>query len=133
MRVALLGLLLAGCAPTQGYYLSADGNGDVWTSGCPKVQDCEDVALCQVEKARANGEDWQLYRVRWMKHAPWVHVLAGNGRVFADQHGRRAGLPERGELTHICRQLGKHGVSTRGTWLCLPQSESEYVFKKEVE
>jgi hypothetical protein len=135
MRISSLAiiLMLAGCAPTTGYYIFADGYQDTWTAGCPQLLDCEDVALCKVEQARRTGKDWKLYRVEWFSGTPWAHLLAGDGKTFTDQHGERLGLPERGRLTHICRQLTPHGASARGTWLCLPQAEGEHVFKKEVE
>lgn len=96
---------------------------EVWTSGCPKVGDCEDVALCLVEQLRKRGAEPELQIYSWKSgKVPWSHVMAKADGVLMDYYGLFWNPNERVTLTATCRQLthteGKPAYSTAGLWQC---------------
>lgn len=105
-------------------YLTEHNQGrEQWTSGCPAVGDCEDVALCLVEQLRQRGVEPELQIYSWNSgKVPWSHVMVKADGILMDYYGLFWNPNERVTHTATCRQLnhteGKPANSTAGLWQC---------------
>lgn len=98
---------------------------DVWTGGCPAVGDCEDAALCLIEKLRQKGHNPKLYNLKWNSwRTPWSHMMVRDGEWFADYNEATTTPELRRSVTHECEQIttaaGEPSWSTNGAWVCKP-------------
>lgn len=106
---------------------------DVWTAGCPSKGDCEDVALCILEKLRKAGQNPQLYILKWNSwRTPWTHVMTEKDGWFID-YKEATQTPElKRTMQYKCNQLTHDGEawSAKGLWQCVPVKEGRTFIKK---
>lgn len=157
MKYLFLVFLLAGCATIQDApqtmistqdsvrknmqyeYLSEFLSGkDIWSSGCPQKGDCEDVALCFIEKFRKEGKSPRLYRFMWNNPlTPWAHMMVRVDEWFIDYREATKTPEVRRSMTHECVQLShvpnQPSWSTKGVWKCVATDLKSKTFLTYVE